>query len=83
MSFYIEEAKTKGFVLDEVIKTLKELKEGEEVILRGIRAVCHVCCYSLWSSKGMMRLGLDLDPSSVALALITLLNRSNFDTRGN
>ena len=74
MAFYIENAERRGVNVNETVKILKSMNEGEEVTLYGIRAIRHACCYSLWSSKGMMRLELDLDVTALALALITLLN---------
>ena len=58
------------------------MREGEEVTVYEIRAIRHACCYSLWSSKGMMRLGLNLDESAVALASITLSEKLNLKEVG-
>ena len=77
MAFYIENTGRRIINVNEAVTTLRGIKEGKEAMLYGIRAIRHVCCYSLWSGKGMMRLGLNLDMSAVALALTTLSKKVN------
>ena len=72
MASIIAEAEKRGYGLDEVIENMRNMMEKENTLLYGIRVIRNSCCYTLLSNKGMMRIGLDLDRASLAIALLTL-----------